>query len=54
MWQLPTFLAYATAPFWGADFEWMQTARVFLIDAYEPPVATRQRSNCRSTPLHGP
>ena len=25
----------------GADFEWMQTARVFLIDAYEPPFATR-------------
>ena len=41
MWQLPTFLAYATAPLWGADFEWMQTARVFPIDAYEPPFATR-------------
>jgi hypothetical protein len=25
----------------GAGFEWMQTARVFLIDAYEPPFAPR-------------
>jgi hypothetical protein len=25
----------------AADFDWMQTARVFLIDAYEPPFATR-------------
>lgn len=41
MWQLPILLACATAPLWGADFEWMQTARVFLIDAYEPPFATR-------------
>jgi hypothetical protein len=25
----------------GADFDWMQTARVFLIDAYEPPFSPR-------------
>ncbi len=25
----------------GGDFEWMQTARVFLIDAYEPPLAPK-------------
>ena len=25
----------------GGDFDWIQTARVFLIDAYEPPFATR-------------
>jgi hypothetical protein len=41
MWQLPILLGCATTALWGADFEWMQTARVFLIDAYEPPFATR-------------
>lgn len=25
----------------AADFDWIQTARVFLIDAYEPPFATK-------------
>ncbi len=25
----------------AAEFDWLQTARVFLIDAYEPPFATR-------------
>ena len=25
----------------AADFEWIHTARVFLIDAYEPPFATK-------------
>lgn len=39
--RLPVLLAYASVTLWGAEFDWMQTARVFLIDAYEPPFATR-------------
>jgi hypothetical protein len=42
-----TILRFATClALWSgvapaADFDWMQTARVFLIDAYEPPFAER-------------
>src|SRR5215472_309616 len=32
----------------AADLEWMQTARVFLIDAYEPPFATRLEFDARA------
>jgi hypothetical protein len=32
-------LALVAAP--AADFEWIQTARVFLIDAYQPPFAPK-------------
>ena len=39
--QLPLLLTFLAATLGGADFSWMQTARVFLIDAYEPPFATR-------------
>jgi hypothetical protein len=37
--SLAAAVAAAAAP--GQAPEWMQTARVFLIDAYEPPFATR-------------
>ena len=39
--RLLALLALCALRATAADFGWMQTARVFLIDAYEPPFATQ-------------
>jgi hypothetical protein len=39
--RLPALLCALLLPAAAAEFDWMQTARTFLIDAYEPPFATR-------------
>ncbi len=44
-----TLLLVATSAGAAAvDFDWMKTARVFLIDAYEPPFATRLEYDARA------
>jgi hypothetical protein len=35
-------------PAGAGEFDWLQTARVFLIDAYEPPFATRLEFDARA------
>ena len=40
-WIQVCFLGAALTPTFAADLNWIQTARVFLIDAYQPPFAPK-------------